>query len=64
MEQEYRLISRDWEMPCSYCGVLIKKGEPNIHKDKKFLEETQFEFAKVYHNHCYEQYLEEGESSD
>ncbi len=58
MEQEYSPLSKHWERPCSRCGDLIKEGDPNITID------TYSQGKKVWDQDCYDQDLEDGESSD
>ena len=57
----YSPLSKNLEKPCSRCGVRIKQGDPNIHIDSYSQKETD---AKVWHKACYEQDLDDGESSD
>ena len=66
MGQEYIPLSKHWERPCSRCGDLIKEGDPNITIDTYSQEKTNLlsTFAKVWHKACYDQDLEDGESSD
>ena len=66
MGQEYSPVSKNREVPCSRCGVLIKQGDP-IHIERHSQEETDhlyWLFSEVCHQHCWDQYLEDGESSE
>jgi hypothetical protein len=52
---------KGWLLPCTFCGKLMKEGEPDLEIDKQYVEETSFLLLRVWHNNCHEQFWDLGE---
>ena len=52
-----------WAHPCAGCCAMISEGDSEIEVERQYPEDLGggFVFRRVWHQHCYNQYLDQNE---